>query len=182
MSKEVESYEKFKSWQCRLRKMSMRELKGVPTQGMTAGVYSTRGGEEQSRLSFMILKDDMSPHISEFRHIVKKSKDPADWMKNGLKILAEWYYHDPKIFRDDLTALFSIDSNLAAAMLQAGKVRLKFNQDSIQHDFDFEVTALDESDEAFQATYWHNHLFNPTLPGQVQVLKMSPSLDGATEQ
>ena len=98
-------------------------------------------------------------------------------MKNGLKILAEWYYHDHKIFSDDLTALFAMDSDLAEAMLKAGKVRLRFAQDSMEFEFDFDVTPLEESDEAFQATYWHNHLFNPTLPGKVQVLKMTPSLD-----
>ncbi len=181
MSEKAEQYQRFKSWQCRLRKMSMRELNGVPTEGMTAGVYSVNGGEEQSRMSFMILKDDMSSHIAEFRHIVKKSKDPSDWMKNGLKILAEWYYHDHKIFSDDLTALFAMDSPLAEAMKKAGKVRLNIAQDSMQFEFDFEVTALADNDEAFQATYWHNHLFNPTLPGKVQVLKMTPSLDVATE-
>ena len=177
MSDKAEQYQRFKSWQCRLRKMSMRELNGVPSEGMTAGVYSINGGDEQSRLTFNILKEDMSPHIAEFRHIVKKSRDPSEWMKNGLKILAEWYYHDHKIFSDDLTALFSMDSALAEAMLKAGKVRLNFAQDSMEFEFDFEVTPLEESDEAFQATYWHNHLFNPTLPGRVQVLKMTPSLD-----
>ncbi len=181
MSDQAEQYQRFKSWQCRLRKMSMRELNGLPTEGMTAGVYSVKGGDEQSRMSFMILKEDMSSHIAEFRHIVKKSKDPSDWMKNGLKILAEWYYHDHKIFSDDLTALFSMDSALADAMKEAGKVRLNFKQDSMQFEFDFEVSALDEGDEAFQATYWHNHLFNASLPGKVQVLKLSPSLDTPTE-
>ena len=28
--------------------------------------------------------------------------------------------------------------------------------------------------EAFQATYWHNHLFNATLPGKVRVFGFNP--------
>ena len=31
----------------------------------------------------------------------------------------------------------------------------------------------------YQATYWHNRLFNPTLPGKVQVLGFVPRLEQA---
>jgi hypothetical protein len=53
---------------------------------------------------------------------------------------------------------------------------LKFAQDSIEHGFDFDVRPLNEGDERFQATYWHNRLFNPTLPGNVRVLGFNPRL------
>jgi len=38
-----EQYKRFISWQCRLRKLSMRELGGRPTPGMSAGVHSIPG-------------------------------------------------------------------------------------------------------------------------------------------
>jgi len=171
-----QQYQSFISWQCRLRKMSMREFEGRPTPGMSAGVYSISGGEEQSRLNFMIVRKDPRERSDEFRHIVRKSPDSSQWVKNGLRILAELHYHEDKEFDNRLTALFNLDSTLGNALIEAGECHLKFTQDSIEHAFDFEVLSLKEDDELFQATYWHNRLFNPTLPGKVRVLGFKPRL------
>jgi hypothetical protein len=174
--KSEQQYQSFISWQCRLRKMSMREFGGQPTAGMSAGVYSVNGGEEQSRMNFLISRKNPQERTDEFRHIVRKSPDSNQWVKNGLLILAELHYHEDKEFDDRLTALFSLDSTLANALTEAGECHLKFTQDSIEHAFDFDVLSLNEDDELFQATYWHNRLFNPTLPGKVRVLGFKPRL------
>jgi hypothetical protein len=171
-----QQYQNFISWQCRLRKMSMREFEGRPTPGMSAGVYSISGGEEQSRMNFLIIRKNPREGTDEFRHIVRKSPDPSQWVKNGLRILAELHYHEDKEFDNRLSALFSLDSTLADALIKAGECRLKFAQDSIEHAFDFDVLSLNEDDELFQATYWHNRLFNPALPGKVRVLGFKPRL------
>ncbi len=169
-----EQYKRFIAWQCRLRKMSMRELGGRPTAGMSAGVHSVLGGEEQARVNFLIVKRDSDPVTSELRHIIRKSQDPAEWVKNGLRILAERHYQDDFNFADQLTALFGLDSSVADALISAGECRLKFVQDSIEHQFDFTVAVLSEQESAYQATYWHNHLFNSTIPGKVQILGFIP--------
>jgi len=171
-----QQYQSFISWQCRLRKMSMRELGGQPTAGMSAGVYSVSGGEEQSRMNFLISRKNPQERTDEFRHIVRKSPDSNQWVKNGLLILAELHYHEDKEFDNRLSALFSLDSTLANALIEAGECHLKFTQDSIEHAFDFEVLSLKEDDELFQSTYWHNRLFNPPLPGKVRVLGFKPRL------
>ena len=171
-----EEYERFIAWQCRLRKQSVRELGGRPTPGMSAGVYSVKGGDEQSRMNFLILRDDAGPRTMEFSHIVRKTADPRDWVKNGLRILAEKHYQETDRFVNRLTALFSLDSSLAEALTQAGQCRLRFTENSVDYSFDFDVEVLEQDDDAFQATYWHNRLFNPTLPGQVQVLGFRPRL------
>jgi hypothetical protein len=174
---EVEQrYQSFISWQCRLRKMSMREFEGRPTPGMSAGVYSISGGEEQSRMNFLINRKNSRERTDEFRHIVRKSPDSNQWVKDGLRILAELHYHQDKEFDNQLTALFGLDSTLAYALSKAGECNLKFAQDSIEHDFDFDVLSLNEDDERFQVTYWHNRLFNSTLPGKVRVLGFKPRL------
>ena len=169
-----EQYKRFIAWQCRLRKMSMRELGGRPTAGMSAGVHSVSGGEEQARVNFLIDKQDSDSVTSELRHIIKKTPDPAEWVKNGLRILAERHYQDDFNFSGQLTALFGLDSSVADALISVGECRLKFVQDSIQHEFDFTVAVLSEQESAYQATYWHNHLFNPTIPGKVQILRFIP--------
>ena len=171
-----DEYQRFLGWQCRLRKLSMRELDGRPTPGMSAGIHSVRGGDEQARFNFLILHRDSADRTAEFRHIVRKTQDPAQWRKNGLRILAERYYQDSQAFQDKLTALFALDSGIAEALLEAGACHLKFAENSVAHAFDFDVRALARDSEAFQATYWHNHLFNPALPGAVKVLEFSPRL------
>ena len=172
----AEQYQRFIAWQCRLRKMSVRELGGRPTPGMSAGIYSISGGEEQSRMNFLIVRKDSRARTDELRHIVRKSPDPAQWAKNGLRILSELYYHEEDQFEHQLTALFSLDSNLAYALIKSGQCHLKFAEGSIEHAFDFDVTSLNQDDEQFEATYWHNRLFNPTLPGKVRVLGFNPRL------
>ena len=172
----TQQYQRFIGWQCRLRKMSMRECGGRPSAGMSAGVYSVSGGDEQSRMNFLILRKDCGVRTDEFRHIVRKTPDPGEWVKNGLRILSELHYHETDQFDNRLTALFSLDSELAAALLEAGQCHLKFVEDSIDYEFDFDVGALSAGDEYFEATYWHNRLFNPTLPGNVQILSFTPRL------
>lgn len=171
-----EEYKRFIAWQCRLRKMSMRELSGKPSIGMSAAVHSIKGGDEQARLQFLIVKQEPQSGTAEIRHIVRKTPDPAEWVKNGLRILAERHYQDDFNFSNNLTALFSLDSSVAEALKKAGQCHLKFKQDSIEFAFDFDIDSLHESDAYHQATYWHNHLFNPTMPGKVQILAFKPRL------
>jgi hypothetical protein len=172
----AEQYQRFISWQCRLRKMSVRELGGRPTEGMSAGIFAISGGEEQSRMNFTIVRRDSRERNDEFRHIVRKSPDSSQWLKDGLRILSELHYHEEKEFDQQLTALFSLDSTLAYALTKAGQCHLKFAQDSVEHGFDFDVVSLNQDEDNFQATYWHNRLFNPTLPGKVRVLGFNPRI------
>ena len=171
-----EQYKRFISWQCRLRKLSVREFGGRPTPGMSAGVYSISGGREKSRMNFLIVKQEAEMTTSEFRHIIRKTQDSAEWIKNALRILAERHYQDDFDFSAELTALFGIDSSLADALTLAGQCHLKFTEDSIEQEFDFSVREMGEEEPAYQATCWHNHLFNPALPGRVRILGFTPRL------
>jgi len=175
---QAELYKQFILWQCRLRKMCVRELGGQPTIGMSSGVYSVERDQddEKSRLNFLIVKQDSADITAEFAHIIRKTLDTKDWLKNGLRILSERHYQDDFNFSYQLTALFGCDSALADAFLKAGQCHLKFKQDSIEYSFDFDVTELPEQDQAHQSTYWHNHLFNASIPGKVRVLGFDPIL------
>ena len=169
-------YQSFIAWQCRLRKLAMREKDGRPSAGMSAGIHAVSGGDEQARINFLINRKDPADRTKEFRHIIRKTHDSSQWIKNGLRILAELHYHESDQFEPELTALFSDDSSIAYALLKAGQCRLWFAEGSIEHEFDFDVRSLDHDDLQFQATYWHNHLFNPALPGKVRVLSFKPRL------
>ena len=154
----------------------MRELGGRPTAGMSAGVYAVTGGDEQSRMNFLIMRRETEERTKELRHIVRKTPDSAEWLKHGLRILAERHYHDEDQFENRLTALFGLDSTLGYALTRAGQCRLRFAEGSIEYEFDFDVVSLAQDDPLFEATYWHNHLFNPALPGKVHVLAFTPRL------
>jgi len=172
----AEQYQSFISWQCRLRKLAMREKAGRPSAGMSTGIHAIAGGDEQARMNFLINRRDSVDRSSEFRHIIRKTHDSSEWIKNGLRILAEMHYQETDQFENQLTALFSDDSSIAYALLKAGQCQLRFAEGSIEHAFDFDVRSLDQADELFQSTYWHNHLFNPALPGKVRVLAFAPRL------
>jgi hypothetical protein len=172
----TEQYQSFISWQCRLRKLAMRERGGRPSPGMSAGIHAVTGGDEQARINFLINRGDSADRTREFRHIIRKTHDSSEWLKNGLRILAELHYHETDRFLNELTALFSHDSSIAYALLKAGQCQLRVAEGSIEHGFDFDVRSLGQDDELFQATYWHNHLFNPALPGKVRVLAFTPRL------
>ncbi len=154
----------------------MRELGGRPTPGMSAGVYSVAGDEEKSRMNFIIVKQKSEFLNAEIRHIIRKTQDSAEKLNHGLRILSERHYQDDFNFSDKLTALFGLDSALADALIEAGLCHLKFAESSIEHAFDFNVREIPEQDPAHQATYWHNHLFNPSIPGRVRILGFSPRL------
>jgi hypothetical protein len=34
--------------------------------------------------------------------------------------------------------------------------------------------ALEPGDPLYQASYWHNHLFNPNIPDGIRVLSFTP--------
>ncbi|MFT5221355.1 MAG: hypothetical protein ACI9LO_001262 [Planctomycetota bacterium] len=171
-----EQYQRFIGWQCRLRKMSMREMGGRPSIGMSAGVHSVSGGDEKARMNFLILKQESAIVASDLRHIVRKTQDPTEWIKNGLRLLSEWHYQTDKDFANQLTGLFTLDSALAEALIEAGECRLNFAETSIEHSFDFDVALCEKDSDEYQFTYWHNHLFNASIPGKVQVLSFTPRL------
>ena len=65
---QAELFKRFMSWQCRVRKMCVRELGGQPSIGMTAGVYSVDRDEdeEKSRLNFLIVVVMLGIFVSLF--------------------------------------------------------------------------------------------------------------------
>jgi hypothetical protein len=108
---------------------------------MRAGIHAVAGGDEQARINVLINRVNSSDRTSEFRHIIRKTHDSSQWVKNGLRILAELHYHETDQFVNELSALFSYDSSIAYALLKAGQCKLRFAEGSIEHAFDFDVRS-----------------------------------------
>ncbi|MBT4889817.1 MAG: hypothetical protein HON65_09715, partial [Rhodospirillales bacterium] len=119
---------------------------------------------------------------AEFKHMIKRTKDPKQRYDSALKYLAENFYQYSKKFSDCPTSVFPPGSPAAEQMLAAGTVTLVFEEKNQKYKIPCSVRKLDVKDKAWQATYWHNHLFNSVMPGDVAILQFVPDWTAAEAQ
>lgn len=162
----------FLGWQCRLRQLAVRQREGRPSEGMTPAI--SVGGEDLGRAVVLILKKQEFSVTEELRHMVQSTNDPRVAREKGLRFLASSYYQRAREFQDLMTGLFSHDSEMAKTMLQAGQCRLVFEQYEQQHSVACDVQPLEAGDYSYDATYWHNSLFNPSLPANPLIIGFMP--------
>lgn len=169
----------FFGWQCRIRQLAVRRDGGRPSSGMRP--YLTCSGQEKTpnQVTVLIVKAEPHETTAQFRHMVQKTNDPAERHDGGIRILSAAYYQKPEQFSDEMTALFGPGSSLVARMLHVGHCALDFEQYNQRYRLPCAVRQLTQSDPAFQATYWHNSLFNPALPGDICVVGFRPDWSAA---
>mgnify|MGYP007017143807 CR=1 FL=1 len=164
----------FIAWQCRIRQMSIRDHAGQPLDGMKARVEDGAGEPIGEAITTLIIHQEPEEATDLFRHIVKKTHDPKSRRDEALKLLSSTHYQYPKDFSDRLTALFSGESELAGRLIALGHCQLTFSQFGQTFEFRASVTQLSPDDAAWQATFWHNHMFNPALSEAVVILQFGP--------
>ena len=170
----------FFGWQCRLRQLSVRNAGGRPTSGMRPEVVFAGEARAAVWMTVLIVKADPREAIDRFRHFYRRTNDPADRCSAALAYLAAGYYQRPAEFSDEMSALFGPGTDVAERLCVDGRCVLRFAQYEQRYVVPCQVRALDESEAAFQATYWHNSLFNPDMPAEVQILSFQPEWDDAT--
>lgn len=163
----------FLGWQCRLRQMAMRHDQGRPSAGMRPRI-ALPDGRSLAAVTVLISRREPDEVTAQFRHMVLKTNDPADRYANAMRLLQAAYYQHPEEFSDVLSALFSSGSDRSRALVEAGRCELAFSEHGQWFRIPAEVRLLDRSHPIHQATYWHNSLFNPALPGEVDVLAFLP--------
>jgi len=164
----------FLAWQCRLRQLAVRQAGGRPTSGMRPRVSLADTATDLGHIIVLIRKKASQEVTSRFRHMVRKTRDPAERFESALEFLAQAYYQRPEAFSDELTALFAPRSTLVDGLLEAGTCTLDFEQFEQRYRLECRVGALESSAAGYQFTYWHNSLFNPAIPGDAQVLRFQP--------
>lgn len=132
------------------------------------------GEEIEPALTVLVVERQPADSTAMFRHICRKTQDPRVRYQEAVKALAATHYMQPRAFRDSLTATFAPDSPIAARLLGAGRCALHFEQYNQRYRLPCAVSELAQEDEAWQATYWHNAMFNPALPPDVRVLLFAP--------
>ncbi|MEM7225200.1 MAG: hypothetical protein AAF495_19635 [Pseudomonadota bacterium] len=165
----------FLGWQCRVRQLAVRDDEGRPGEGMRPGVVLAGGERPIARITVLVVRRDPEESTAQFRHIVRATKDPAERYKNALKVLSATYYQRARDFSDEITALFGAESALADRLLRDQGCGLAFEQFSQRYRLPCQVRTIGQREPAYQATYWHNSLFNPNLPGDLRILGFKPN-------
>lgn len=164
----------FMGWQCRVRQMMMRDDLGRPGPAITPEVRIASQAEPVARIITVMCKRPRHSVTPEFQHMVRRTNDPASRRDAALKLLSEFYYQKPEQFDDMLTATFPPESAIAAAIRGAERCRLVFAAYGQYWDLPCRVWGLAEHNPLWQATYWHNKLFNPALTPEAVVLGFEP--------
>ncbi len=163
---------RFLGWQCRVRQAAVRERSGQPDQAMTPMLRMA--GQAPVRVITVLNRREEFSVLPEFRHIVRRSVDPAAIRNAALTFLAAGYFQGPDRFSDLLTACWPPESMTAALLARQERCILEF--DAYAHSFhlDCRITELEETQHSFQATWWHNRFFNPDLRAESRILAFSP--------
>ncbi len=166
--------EHFMQWQCRLRQIIMREKEGKPDASIMPALKLKNSDEAMGHIITLICKAPAYSKVPELKHMVRKTHDPANRRKSALTLFSETYYQRASEFSDILTCTFSPNSEGATAIKRAGHVTLEFEAYNQSFHLYCKVWRLSEHNPLWQATYWHNLLFNPSLPGDTIILGFEP--------
>ena len=169
----------FLGWQCRLRQHAVRNLAGRPSSGMRPDVVLEAEGVVYEAVTVLLVRRQPQSSTLEFQHMVKRTQDPKERYAAALKYFAANYYQEPSGFSDRMTALFAPESTAGQRIRAAGQCRLRFAEKRQSYELPCEVRPVPENDPFWDATYWHNSLFNPSLPQEVMILSFAPDWSGA---
>ena len=170
----------FIGWQCRIRQLAARQAGGRPSAAMRPRAITPEGHEIAPGITLLIVEADPRDSTSLFRHQYLKTQDPNERYDKILEILQASYFQQPALFGDVMTALFGPRSEVAARLMAHGRCILEFEEYAQGYRIPCAVAALGEEDALYQATYWHNRLFNPNQPEALRILSFTPDWSHAT--
>lgn len=159
----------------------MREDGGRPSPGMCPRIVDGEGAVLADRIIVLLIRENPDESTAFLKFQVQKHHAPEDIYKKSLTFLQSTHYHRAIEFNDEMTALFSPGSALAERLLIEGKCRLEFEQFNQSYVVPCRVRQLSLQEPAAQATIWHNRVFNPSLPDDVELLGFQPDWEEAVE-
>jgi len=164
--------EQFIAWQCRIRQYAVRKNEGIPSSGMRPDLGIL--GETYGPVSIQIVKSDSEDVTREFRFIIQKTQDHQARYESGLKLLSEYYYQIPGEFDEEMTAVYSMESEFAKRIVKSNSCMLEFDQGNQIYKLNCRTRFIEPKEQKYQATYWHNSLFNTSMPGVVSMIGFTP--------
>ena len=164
----------FMFWQCKVRQIIMREEMGCPGVAISPKLFSAEKEEPLRRLIVLISRKPPYSMTPEMPHIFRSTHDPAQRREKAVELFASTYYREPKEFSDVLTATFLPASPEANLICSLAKCFLVFEGYGKKFNLCCEASQLDVDSPLFQATWWHNLLFNPYLNPKTIILSFKP--------
>ena len=169
----------FLTWQCRIRQIAMREGEGRPSQGMRPRVLDAEGNELSAGIIVLITRENPMESTTFLKFQVQKYNDPQDVYKKSLIYLQSTHYHRAIEFSDELTGLFGKDSALVERLMIEGKCVLEFSEFQQEYAIPCTLRILEPQEDAYQATLWHNRVFNPNIGNDIQIIGFQPDWEEA---
>ena len=164
----------FLKWQCRVRRMAIRERGGQPDESVSPEVSFPDGSPAIGRIVTVLCRTGAHSATPELRHIAKSTHDPAVRREAALRFLAAEHYQDARRFTDVLAATFAPGSAAARRLDSAGGCVLEFRAFAQRFAFPCRPRPLAPGDSLREAAWWHNMLFNPSLPPDAAVFGFEP--------
>jgi len=149
----------------------MRQEGGRPGPEIRPQVARADGSVIAPAVTVLLVRREPAADGDEFRHIARRTHDPRERYEAAIRLLSSTYYQYSDEFSDTLTALFGADSAVANTLAEERECVLHFGD---AYRLPCSVSELFPHAPAYQATYWHNRLFNPDLPASVRVLAFFP--------
>ncbi|MEO9875027.1 MAG: hypothetical protein ABJM26_02130 [Anderseniella sp.] len=159
----------------------MREEEGRPSQGMRPRVLDAGGEQLSAGIIVLLVRDDSFESTEFLKFQVQKYNDPQDVYKKALIFLQSTHYHRAAEFSDEMTGLFSKGSELVERMTGDGNVTLEFSQFSQIYRIPCEIRLLATDEAAYEATLWHNKVFNPNIGSDIEIVGFRPNWNEAVE-
>jgi len=169
----------FLTWQCRIRQIAMREDEGRPSQGMRPRVLDEDGHELSTGIIVLLVREKPFESTEFLKFQVQKHNDPQDVYKKALIFLQSTHYHRAAEFSDQMTGLFGKGAELVERMTGDGKATLEFSQFSQTYRIPCRTRLLAAEEAAYQATLWHNRVFNPNIGSDIEIVGFQPDWDAA---
>jgi hypothetical protein len=105
---------------------------------------------------------------------VQRTQAPLERWEAAMRLFQGSYFQDPRLFSDELTALFAAGAAVPARAIAPGGCELAFDQFSQRYRLPCAPRRLEPGEPLHEATYWHNALFNPNLPPGIEILAFKP--------
>lgn len=182
MPRNNELKEQFLRWQCRVRQISMRENQGRPGDAITPSLTVDGDPEQMGHIITVMSKRGAHSKTPEFKHMVKRTHDPAQRREKAIEYLSSSYFQHINEFSDTLTSTFPPGSPGAKRIVDGGACTLAFEAYNQRFRLHCAVNRLREDHWLFQATFWHNMLFNPGLHPDTEVLEFVPDWGMSTAE
>ena len=164
----------FLGWQCRVREQIMRMENGRPTKGIRPKVLLGDQEKEVAEIILLLFPREPKESTMQFHYMIKRTHDPQIRFSKAVQWLSSSFYQHPEEFGGILTALFDKDSNLFEKIKIRKKCVLEFDYQQQGFKFTCAVNEASQDTPEYQFTFWHNKLFNSSLPANAKVLAFQP--------